>query len=188
MVSSIDVLLSSAYLALSWGKVINLEIGLEAGLTCECLINNLFLAEALLAFVSPNIVNLVDAAYDAGLISQIIQASFGTVEADLFFIPNKWLILWAAGEVIGGWSLEDFDLIVTFTDGPVVPVEECKVILKIATIQIDQASSLFVYLYIAEVPIQGLIDWFEVLLGHVEQFIEIGGNESTIWTSRLVGL
>ena len=187
LVISIDVSFACAELALSWGKVIEFRIGDKTWLADECLIDNLLVTQALLTFVSLNIVYLVYATYDTSLISQVIQTSIGAVKAGLFFIPDKGSIFWTAGEVVGGWSLEHFDLVVAFTDRTVVPVLYCQVILEITAIQIHQPSGLFVYRYIAVVAIDGLIDQFEVLLSKVEQLVDIWGNEGAIWTSRHVG-
>lgn len=168
MVFLIDISLPWTDLALSWCQVVYFRICKGAGLTCECLTNNFLLSQALLTLVSLNIVYLVDATNNTGLVSQIIQTSIGTVEADLLLIPNEGFVLWAAGEVVGDWPLKDFDLVVTFADGTIVPVEGCKVILKVAAIQIHHASGLLVYLYIAKVSIKSLVDQSEVLFGQIE--------------------
>jgi len=118
----------------------------------------------LVTFTAFDIEDLIGFTRIAFLVTEVENAALGAVEARLLLVFDKRSAQGAIGQVVAGRSLKNIYFIVTCSGRAVVPILGIQIWPKIATIQIHNTPSPFLFDLIATavLSIKSFIQIFNV--------------------------
>lgn len=134
---SIEVGILGASVALAIGLIEQLSLRQHAELTLQSSIDKPLLSSTGITPSAFDIQYLVGFAGIALLQSEVEDASFWAIEADLLLILHEGCLDGAIGEIVSGCTFEEVDLVVANSGGAVVPIFGLQVALEVAVVEVD---------------------------------------------------